>query len=259
MFDPPDYTVVDQEGLARTMFFPRPDWRPPPSGATDHMVQVEDEVGVACRLYACAPTAPSLLFFHGNGEVVSDYDAVAPLYIAAGINLFVADYRDYGLSGGHPTFSSMIADAHAVARAFHGHLDQGGYRERRFVMGRSLGAHAAVELAAHYPDHFQGLIIESGTASITRMVNDLAAAGKADLAEELERRHIAKLQAIRVPSLLIHGTWDTLVAIDRAYALYETLTTPEKRLVPIAGAGHNDILWTRMAEYFAAIRDLVQP
>ena len=254
MFDPPDYGIIDREGLVQQMFYTRRDWRPPPRGASDYDVTVDDEVQVACRLYPSGLTAPSILYFHGNGEVVSDYDNVAPLYITAGINLMVADYRGYGASGGHPSFAGMLADAHAVAAAFHGILDEGGFGPRRFIMGRSLGAHPALELAAHEPDRFSGLITESGAALITRMVNTLASLGLTEAAEELDRRHTAKLQAITMPALVLHGTQDN---IERAYALFETLTMPDKRLVPIQGAGHNDIMWVGLAEYFAAIRKFV--
>lgn len=259
MFDPPDYGIIDREGLVQRMFYTRPDWRPPPRGASDHIVPVAGEVHVACRLYPCALNAPSILFFHGNGEVVSDYDNIAPLYITAGINLMVADYRGYGMSGGRPTFATMLADAHAVAEAFHALLNEGGFSPRRFVMGRSLGAHSAIELAAHYPDRLHGLITESGTARITRMVEALASQDQAEAAEELGRRHTAKLQAIAIPALIIHGSWDELVSVDQAYALFETLTMPDKRLVTIQDAGHNDIMWVGMAEYFGAIREFVQP
>ena len=54
-------------------------------------------------LVVAAPDAPVILYFHGNGELASDYDMLAPLYTAKGITLLVADYRGYGRSGGTPT------------------------------------------------------------------------------------------------------------------------------------------------------------
>jgi pimeloyl-ACP methyl ester carboxylesterase len=66
------------------------------------------------------------LRLYGNGETATDYDGIAPRYNRIGANFFVIDYRGYGGSGGFPTFSAMIADAHGVLAALKALLaDQG--------------------------------------------------------------------------------------------------------------------------------------
>ena len=105
-FTPPDYDVLDNPVLARFMFYPRADRRPAPPGSRDVIVEADDGVALGGRLYMADAAGPSILYFHGNGEVVSDYDDIAPLYAELGVNLLVTDYRGYGTSAGRPTTTS---------------------------------------------------------------------------------------------------------------------------------------------------------
>src|SRR5690242_1030865 len=102
-----DYALLDRLGVSDWIFYPRRDFGPPPAGAEDVHVPVAPGVAVACRFYPADPTLPSVLLFHGNGEVAADYDGIAPLYHRARLNLFVADYRGYGASTGVPSFAAL--------------------------------------------------------------------------------------------------------------------------------------------------------
>ena len=72
--DTADYSLLDEAGAALTMFYPRTDLYPPTNGASDHFIEVEPGVRLGARLYGVDPAWPTLLFFHGNGEIASDYD-----------------------------------------------------------------------------------------------------------------------------------------------------------------------------------------
>jgi hypothetical protein len=94
----PDYLLLDQQPLlAQYLLFPRRDFTPPPPGAFDLLVDVEanQNVQVAARFYPYHADFPWILYFHGNGEVASDYDYFCKMYHARKINLVVADYRGY--------------------------------------------------------------------------------------------------------------------------------------------------------------------
>lgn len=254
----PDYSLIDRTEVGRMIFYPRMDRTPPPPGALDYPIEVAPGVQVGSRFYPADPAFPTILYFHGNGEVVPDYDDTAELYHRAGANLWVADYRGYGASGGSPTFAALVADAHPVAARFHQVLDKGGYNARRFVMGRSLGSHPAVELAARAPDHLAGLIIESGAANLRRLMRFFGYGEPAGEVADLVDRHRAKIASIRLPSLVMHGERDELIPVEHAIEFYEGLTADPKELVIIAGAGHNDILWIGLQQYFAAIAQFVR-
>jgi len=249
----PDYSLLDRRGLVQGLFYPRRDMSGPPPGALDYSVDVGDDAQVACRFFAADPSYPTLLFFHGNGEIAGDYDMIAPLYSEIGANLFVADYRGYGASSGVPSFDSLIYDAHPVLARFHQLLDAGDFTGKRFVMGRSLGGLPAAELAATAHEHLAGLIIESSAPSLTR-IRQRAGIGESD--SELTRlveEQAARLAGIPLPVLHIHGEWDEIVPLQAGIAFHEALITQDKQLVIIPGAGHNDIGWVGRELYFGAL------
>ena len=94
----PDYSLADNPSTLRFIFYPREDVTPCPENAFDLLVPVGSEVSIACRFHVGHREWPWILFFHGNGEVVSDYDEVASVYHEKKLNLAVADYRGYGAS-----------------------------------------------------------------------------------------------------------------------------------------------------------------
>ena len=253
----PDYGLLDRLATGWPFFYPRPDRSPPPPGARDETVEVEAGVRVACRFYPLAQARPSLLFFHGNGEVASDYDEIAALYHRAGVNLWVADYRGYGASEGRPSFAALVGDAPPVLERFHAALDEWGFAGPRFVMGRSLGTHPALELAANHAGRLRGLIVESGAGNLRRLVQRLTPSASQEEAERLVEAHQRKVEAIRLPALIIHGEADELVPVQTAFDLYETLRSEPKELLIIPGAGHNDLLWLGAEPYMQALGSFV--
>jgi len=247
------YSLLDCPEITGYVFYPRKDWRQPPAGATDHLISVEEGLSVACRFYGMEGAFASILFFHGNGEVASDYDWVAPLYNGQGMNLFVADYRGYGLSGGEPTFPHMVADSHFIFRYFCDLLSASPL----FVMGRSLGSDCALELAAEYPGDIRGLILESGSANPGRLLRRFNAPVPRGALDDLERACLERANSINLPVLVIHGECDSLIPVSHAIDFYENVGAKDKELVIIPGAGHNDIMFIGMELYYSAIRDFV--
>jgi hypothetical protein len=96
-----EFKILDRPEILQFIFYPRRDFSPHPRvpNAVNHLIPVDEGISISCRFYFDDETSPNILFFHGNGEIASDYDDIAPLYTQLGINFFVADYRGYGLSG----------------------------------------------------------------------------------------------------------------------------------------------------------------
>ncbi len=249
----PDYSALDRAGAARTAFYPRPDRSTPPPSATDHLFEVEPGVRLGARLYSTDRAFPTIIYFHGNGEVVSDHDDIASLYFAAGTNLLVIEFRGYGASNGQPTFETLVSDARTAIRLAHELLDSLSFSKVRFVMGRSMGAHSALEIAANASSGLNGLILESGAGNLRRWIDRL------DLGDEGSRllaAHEAKLRSIQLPCLMIHGQYDDLIPLATAREVYDLLESSERKMLVISNAGHNDIVWVGATEYFAAIARL---
>lgn len=257
-FPPQDFRLLDRPEVLSFMFYPRPQAAPPPAGARDLFVDVAAGVAVHCRWHPLAAGAPAVLFFHGNGEVVADYDGLAPVYRQYGMSLFVADYRGYGQSGGRPSFGAMLTDALVVGDAFHRTLDEDEVTGARFLMGRSLGGLSAVEIAARRPDRLRGLILESATAG-ARGWNRFSRPGDDQAGwDALLEGQRAKLRAITLPLLSIHGEWDELIPVDTAAEIQQLAGSTDKQIEIIPNAGHNDLLYRGPDRYFSALSAFVR-
>lgn len=251
----PDYSILDRPDILTAVFYPRQEWTAAPERASDYLVPVTSSVSISCRYYPAPDGSACILYFHGNGEVACDYDSIAPMYNRLGIGLFVADYRGYGRSGGTPTFAGMAEDASAVLKFVRESGQVSLASNRLFVMGRSLGSHSAVELASRHPEQLNGLIVESGAPIAARMARRFS--DSSERMEELANALSARVRAIELPALIIHGDQDSLIPVDAGIALHDELGSKQKRLVIIPGAGHNDILMVGTKQYFSAIEDFV--
>ncbi len=248
-----DFSLLDRSDIRDVMFYPRPDRSPTPAGAENLHIEVEPGVRVHARLYPTSPEAPSVLFFHGNGEVVADYDTIAPIYHFHGLNLLVVDYRGYGRSGGRPSFTTMLADAHMIKAEAFAHLDSGGFTHGRYLMGRSLGALSAVELAATDAEGLRGLILESGAAGIRGWNRFVRPNEDSKPWEALHQVQLQRLSMVTLPLLSIHGMQDELISAESAVEVQGAVRSEDKQLVLIPEAGHNDLLAVGMRPYFGAL------
>ncbi|MBI4216563.1 MAG: alpha/beta hydrolase [Chloroflexi bacterium] len=257
-----NFALLDQPHILASAFYPRREWSDPPPGTSDYMIPVaggSPDIAVHARLYPAEAggSAPTILYFHGNGEVVSDYDFVSPFYSGLGLNLCVADFRGYGKSGGGPSFSALNGDAHPIFRYLMAKRREWGHTGLLFVMGRSMGAQPALELASSYPDELKGLIVESGLSDPSRMATRLAPYTDTAALEEFVRASQERLRSVRLPLLAIHGDWDEIIPYDRAVQFFSQVGSEDKRFVTIHGAGHNDLLLRGLDEYLGAIREFV--
>ncbi len=252
-----DYSYLDQPHILAAVFYPRESCTPPPAGATDHTVPVDDGVSISCRFYSKGAQCPSILYFHGNGEVVCDYDEVAPHYNALGINLFVADYRGYGGSTGKPSFANLVADAHPVFDHFRGILRSNGHTGRLFVMGRSMGSMPAIELASNYGGQIDGLIIESASASLGRLLTVFFPNLASSRLQAIESANLERVRSITTPVVFIHGEHDAIIPHALAVEFFENIGSRDKKLVTIAAAGHTDLMSVGKEQYLSAIREFV--
>ena len=248
-----DYSALDDPNISMNSFFPRQGWTPTPEGVQDYTVNVGDDIGLSCRFFPYGNSAPTILFFYGNGETAIDYNSIAPFYNQIGLNFFVADYRGYGKSGGSPSFTTMLSDANTVLEAMRIVLGASGYQGAVYVMGRSMGRHSAFELAAKEDPAINGVIIESGRPSLGQFTGGLGQ----QQADELEEAYRAKAASIAIPVLVIHGEMDALAPLDDAEEMFRNFASTEKKMLVIPGAGHNDLLFKGLDEYFTAIGDFI--
>ncbi|MEW6377482.1 MAG: alpha/beta fold hydrolase [Thermodesulfobacteriota bacterium] len=253
-----DYSSIDQPFLLRFIFYPRQDVTSCPGNAFDLTVPVDDRASILCRFYMGHQEWPWILFFHGNGEVVSDYDEISSLYHQKRLNLVIADYRGYGASSGIPTLTDLVHDAHIIFKGVREELSRRNLRSDLWVMGRSLGSISALELAYHHQGVMKGLIIESGFPSVVRIMTHLGMPGHGMGLEKIDQACLEMIKKIFLPTLIIHGEQDMLVPLENGKEIYHHLGTEERELLVIPSATHNDIMLVGFKDYFKALQQFVE-
>lgn len=246
-----NYTALDRDEISKNSFYPRSGWTAPPEGAEDHTIPVADGIALSGRFFPADAAGPTVLFFYGNGETAVDYDNIAPLYNRIGAGFFVADYRGYGRSGGSPAFSTMLADSHRVLDYVKEMLDERRNFRPVLVMGRSMGRHAAFELAVNRAADIGGVIIESGRPTLGQFTHGL----EEEVARAMEAEYVSKVASINIPALVIHGEVDTLAPVEQAASMFQSFASTKKQMITVPGAGHNDLLYLGLAQYFNAIQE----
>lgn len=255
----PNYAALDVPDVLLRLFHPRPETAlfQPPTAAREILIPVDQGVVIGARWYAAGEDAPNLLFFHGNGEIVADYEELGPLYVRLGFNFFPVDYRGYGRSTGTPTVTAMMQDCRTIFAFVQEWLSKEGFSGPLVVMGRSLGSASTLELASLYQDRLDGLIVESGFAFATPLLKllgvDVSALG---FVEEAGFRQVDKIRQWVKPLLIIHAEFDHIIPFAEGQALYEACPSTEKTLLKVAGANHNDILSVGYADYMEAVARL---
>ncbi|MBX7195248.1 MAG: lysophospholipase, partial [Sandaracinaceae bacterium] len=197
-------------------------------------------------------SGPLLLLFHGNGEIVSDWDAAARSLVARGVRFAVLDYRGYGRSGGAPTMGRVLDDAWIVLAYAHALAGSDV-----IVMGRSLGSAPCWEVAS--APCVRAVIVDSGFASVDAFARrrglDPASLTQAER-DALDP--LPKIGEVTAPTLLLHGEDDAVIAHAEAERAHQALRT-DKHLVTIPGRGHNDLsmhpaYWQALAPFLDAQR-----
>jgi pimeloyl-ACP methyl ester carboxylesterase len=256
-----DYSSFDRPEILRFLFHPRSEESvsPPIEGAKDFKIPVEDGLFIGARLHGSDKAAPVILFFHGNGEIVSDYDDFGPIYSDMGINFLPVDYRGYGRSSGSPTVTGMMHDCHAILDYFRKWRNTHAYTGPLIVMGRSLGSASALELAGSYQNEIDGLIIESGFAYFAPLLQLLGVNIHAmGIREQDGLVNIDKARKFYKPARFIHAEYDHIIPFSDAQALFDACPASDKKLIKIPGADHNSIFYYGMNEYMNAVKELVQ-
>ena len=264
-----DYTTLDRPEVLMYLFHPRPEPPRPFSKTTesenrisrqkDILIPVQEDIAIGARFHMAQKSGGNLLFFHGNGEIVADYDDLGAVYNQSGINLLAADYRGYGRSGGKPTVTAMMQDCHIIFHFVRKWLQQNSFNGPLLLMGRSLGSASVLELAAAHKDLIDGLIVESGFAYagplLTLLGIDYAALG---FKEENGFRNVDKIRNVDKPTLIIHAEFDHIIPYSDGQTLHEACPSGYKKLLKIPGANHNDIFMRGFQEYLAAVKDIVE-
>ena len=234
-----DYSALDKPEVLMFLFHPRRS-----AQSVDHSdnlqelrIPVDTDTYIGARFHMAHANGPSILFFHGNGEIAADYDDIGPLFNRLGINFMVVDYRGYGCSDGHPTVSAMMADCRRIFDFAERWCSDNGYKGPLIVMGRSLGSASALELAATCTDRFDGLIIESGFAWAGPLLRLLGVdPDRIGFDESSGFANVDKISQFFKPTVVIHAEFEHIIPFGDGEALHTACGAADKTLIKIPGA-----------------------
>ena len=241
-------TILDHPIVSSRYFFPRRESIPEP-----YWVEATDGSRLACDYQAIHPDAKTVVYFHGNGEVVADYLPSFPEWITrAGCNVLLAEYRGYGMSSGTPALVGMLDDVVPIIQSLN-------IPDHRVVLfGRSIGSLYALHGVSQRPQ-LGGLIIESGVADLTerffqRVAPEELGVSESAVIDELHEYfdYTQKLGSFQGQTLILHARHDELLPARHAEMLYAAAREP-KQLKIFDRGGHNDIFYRNQVEYMRLV------
>ncbi|HEX8521193.1 MAG TPA: alpha/beta hydrolase [Tepidisphaeraceae bacterium] len=204
---------------------------------------------------ADAATCPSMIYFYGNGMCMADCAGEFRQFRCLGVNVLIPDFLGYGMSAGRPGEQSVYATAetawqHLVSRS---DID----KTKIIAAGWSLGSAAAVELATKRP--VKGLMIFSAFTSMKEMARRVAPFLPTSLMLKHHFANEIKLRHLKIPTLIVHGTRDSVVPFDMSKKL--AAAAPHAQLYVVDGGEHNtlfedggDELWATVFQFVSSVR-----
>ena len=263
---PPGYliqTVSGEPTLTLTDAFGEPGeaLAPPQCKTTTVTFRVGSHQIVA--LYAQRAEAQyTVLLSHGNAE---DIGLLAP-FIASltsrlKVSVFAYDYPGYGSSEGQPSEALLYKSIEAAWVCLRQRF---GVPAKHIILyGTSIGSAPSVHLAAKFGRRFgegspntpAGMVLHAPLASGIRVLRP--ATTITWCCDPFA--NVSRIEAVTVPTLIIHGTHDEIVPVSHSYKLASMCQFGVTPLF-IQGAGHNDLdsfpaFYPRLVKFIEEIRE----
>lgn len=219
-FSLPDHTpsFTDNQGRALPMAFSiESAWFAPPD-ASLYGWMLKDTTGI--------PATRTILFLHGNGgNLLTEYPVMLP-FLRDGSQVFVFDYRGYGLSKGKATREHVHEDAIAALEYLRTRQDVTGTKVVAY--GQSLGGHTAALLAGDRPALCDAVVIEGGFGAFREIAKRSVRMGS--IAKLMVNEGPSAFEALgryHGPLLLVHSSEDDVVPMDLGRELFDAGNEPK--------------------------------
>jgi pimeloyl-ACP methyl ester carboxylesterase len=225
---------------------------PPPADAQLLTFMARDGAPVHA-LEVDPPQTPPLtvVYFHGNGELVGDDVWIARALAQRGFRVVLVEYRGYGVSQpGEPNEAGLYADAEAV---LNGLAARGVHREQVVLWGISLGTGVATEMAAR---GLGGALVL--VAPYTSMVDAAWSHYPfVPVSLLLKDRYdsLRKAANVRMPTVVLHGTDDYVVPFAMGKQMAAAISGA--RFIGVTGGHHMDLFSGRGGRYFDEVAAVV--
>ena len=199
----------------------------------DVYVTTEDGVRLSAWFIPSEEPRATLMFCHGNGGNISHRLDKIKIFNDLYLDVFIFDYRGYGMSKGEPSEKGLYLDAEAVYNYLLN--DKKIPPQKLIVYGESLGGAVAVELAGRHK--VGGIIIEGTFTSVKDMAKRIAPFIPAFIYSS-KYDSLERIKDIKAPKLIFHSIDDEIVPFESGERLFNAAKEP-KEFVELRG-GHND-------------------
>lgn len=202
------------------------------------------------------------IYLHGNAGNLHQRLGVLAKIGSLGTSVLAISYRGYPLSTGEPSEQGLIDDAESAVRYAQDIL---GYSNNEIVIfGRSLGSSVATALASG--NSYYGLILVTPFTNAKElyeaqpMIRKLLIVDEDDFINTAFRNN-ESIPSINTPTLVVHGTDDSLIPYKLGEAVYTALAS-KKRLLRLNGADHNNFGFAAQSDndllYWQAVQDVLR-
>ena len=192
-----------------------------------------------------ADISPTILYFYGNGDCIETSLDAFQRFRRLGANVLIPEFVGYPMSGGKPSEAKVYATADAAYAYL---LSRRDINPKHIVLvGRSLGAAAAIDLASRKP--VAGLACFSAFTSMDVMARKVMPMFPTGLFLSSKFDNLGKIGQVKCPIYLAHGTADDFVPYAMMAQLAGAARVPVT-LFPIDGADHNSIYYVGGQRFF---------
>ncbi|HYE02229.1 MAG TPA: alpha/beta hydrolase [Phycisphaerales bacterium] len=165
-----------------------------------------------------APSAPLVVYFHGNSELIDHNELAVEAYRARGFAALLVEYRGYGRSGGSPSQARIVEDSVRF-------IDLVSARPeidpaRLVYHGRSLGSGFAAQVTVRRPP--RALVLESPFTSVAAFAARFGVPGFLVGSPLRTDRALAGMKD-RPPTLILASRDDEIVPFSHGQRLHRLL------------------------------------
>ncbi|KAH8158142.1 hypothetical protein CIB48_g10105 [Xylaria polymorpha] len=200
----------------------------------------------------------TVLMFHGNAGNIGHRLPIARMIInSIGCNVFMLEYRGYGLSTGEPDEKGITLDAQTALDYLRSRAETRSHK--LIVYGQSLGGAVSIKLVAknQQAGDIAGLILENTFISMRALIPSVIPPARylTMLCHQIWPSESILPSITEVPILFLSGLQDEIVPPAHMRRLYEVTTTPTKIWKPLPGGDHNSSVLEE--GYFETMADFI--
>lgn len=191
----------------------------------------EDKHSLHALLFEREENNQLVVYYHGNAGNLEHWGQIAPLYLNAGFNIIIYDYRGFGKSTGEiENQDALLSDAQLVYD-----FAKSKYEEAEItVIGYSLGSGIASFVAAK--NNPIRLVLKSPYFSLSELAGSKVPFLPGETLVKYKLPTHSYLEDIDFPIYVFHGDEDLVIPVEHSRKLHEKF--PDINYVELKGQKH---------------------